>query len=216
MKNKNEAITGSKSLRSGDWSGQMKKLQWKGGTLLSPAPAALVTCGTMEQSNLLTVAWTGIVCSDPPKTYISVRPSRFSHRLIRESGEFVINLTTEELVRRTDACGVLTGAKVDKFKRFDLHKEAANTVACPLLAEAPLSLECHVTDVISLGSHDMFLADITAVDVAPELLDDTGKLHLDRAHLVAYSHGEYYALGRRLGSFGFSVRKKRTHGPRRS
>ncbi len=193
---------------------QMSKVQWKGGTLLAPVPATLVTTGTMEHPGILTVAWTGILCSDPPKTYISVRPSRYSHHLIRESGEFVINLTTAELVRVTDACGVLTGAKVDKFAKFGLHKEAANTVSCPTLAEAPVSLECRVTDVIPLGSHDMFLADITAVDIDPSLIDDGGKLHMERAHLLAYSHGEYFALGKKLGSFGFSVKKKKPAGNR--
>ena len=192
----------------------MAKVQWKGGTLLAPVPAALVTSGTMEKSNVLTVAWTGIVCSDPPKTYISVRPSRYSYGLIRESGEFVINLTTAALVRATDACGVYTGAKVDKFKKYGLHKEAAGTVACPLIAESPVSLECRVTDVVPLGSHEMFLADITAVDIDEDLIDADGKLHLERAHLIAYSHGEYFALGQRLGSFGFSVRKKKPQGRR--
>lgn len=192
----------------------MAKVQWKGGTLLAPVPAALVTSGTMEKSNVLTVAWTGIVCSDPPKTYISVRPSRYSYGLIRESGEFVINLTTAALVRATDACGVYTGAKVDKFKKYGLHKEAAGTVSCPLIAESPVSLECRVTDVVPLGSHEMFLADITAVDIDEDLIDADGKLHLERAHLIAYSHGEYFALGQRLGSFGFSVRKKKPQGRR--
>ena len=192
----------------------MAKVQWKGGTLLAPVHAALVTSGTMEKSNVLTVAWTGIVCSDPPKTYISVRPSRYSYGLIRESGEFVINLTTAALVRATDACGVYTGAKVDKFKKYGLHKEAAGTVACPLIAESPVSLECRVTDVVPLGSHEMFLADITAVDIDEDLIDADGKLHLERAHLIAYSHGEYFALGQRLGSFGFSVRKKKPQGRR--
>lgn len=175
--------------------------------MLAPVPPAMVTCGTMEHSNVLTVAWTGILNTSPPKTYISVRPSRYSYGLIRESGEFVINLTTAELVRRADLCGTYTGAKVDKFGKYDLHRECANEVSCPLLAESPVSLECRVTDVIPLGTHEMFLADIVAVDVDERLLDANGKLHLEWAHLAAYAHGEYYELGRRLGSFGYSVRK---------
>ena len=192
----------------------MSKLQWKGGALLAPVPPVLVTCASGDKQNVFTVAWTGTVNTSPPKTYISVRPSRYSYGLIRESGDFVINLTTAALVRATDACGVYTGAKVDKFKKYGLHKEAAGTVSCPLIAESPVSLECRVTDVVPLGSHEMFLADITAVDIDEDLIDADGKLHLERAHLIAYSHGEYFALGQRLGSFGFSVRKKKPQGRR--
>ena len=187
----------------------MSKTKWKGGTLLAPVPAALVTCSDGEQENVLTVAWTGIVNSDPPKTYISVRPSRHSHGLIKKSGEFAINLTTKELVRSTDWCGVFTGAKVDKFERCKLQKAPANEISCPILAASPVVLECKVTDVISLGSHDMFLADIVAVDVEEELIGSDGKLHLERAGLIAYAHGDYYELGKRLGSFGYSVAKKK-------
>ncbi len=187
----------------------MGKIKWNGGAMLSPVPPTMVTCSDGEHDNVLTVAWTGITNTIPPKTYISVRPSRHSHAIIRESGEFVINLVTENLVRAADFCGVHTGAKVDKFERCRLSREAASEVRCPLLCESPLSLECRVTDVISLGSHDMFLADIVAVDIDETLLDAKGKLHLERAGLVAYAHGDYYALGRRLGSFGFSVAKKK-------
>ncbi len=187
----------------------MAKTKWRGGTLLSPVPPALVTCSDGEHDNVLTVAWTGIVNSDPPKTYISVRPSRHSHGIIQSSGVFAINLTTEALVRAADWCGVYTGAKVDKFARCKLSKEPATEIACPLLADSPLVLECRVTDVIPLGSHDMFLADIVAVDVDESLLDETGKLHLERAKLVAYSHGDYFALGKKLGHFGYSVAKKK-------
>ena len=187
----------------------MAKIKWRGGTLLSPVPPALVTCSDGEQDNVLTVAWTGIINSDPPKTYISVRPSRFSHEIIKNSGVFAINLTTRELVRAADWCGVYTGAKVNKFERCRLEKEPANEIACPILAASPLVLECRVTDMLSLGSHDMFMADIVAVDVDETLIDESGKLHLDRANLVAYAHGEYYELGRRLGKFGYSVAKKK-------
>ena len=180
----------------------MAKTKWRGGTLLAPVPPALVTCRDGELDNVLTIAWTGIVNSDPPKTYISVRPSRHSYNVIKNSGVFAINLTTKSLVRAADWCGVYTGAKVDKFERCRLTKEPANEINCPILAESPLVLECRVCDVVPLGSHDMFLADIVAVDVDESLLDESGKLHLERAELVAYSHGEYFELGKRLGKFG--------------
>lgn len=191
----------------------MAKVVWRGGAMLAPVPPALVTCSDGERDNVLTVAWTGITNTIPPKTYVSIRPSRHSYAMIRKSGEFVINLTTESLLRAADFCGVHTGAKVDKFARCHLTRETASQVACPLLAESPLSLECRVTDVISLGSHDMFLADIVAVDVDEALLDSGGKLHLERAGLVAYAHGDYFALGKRLGNFGFSVAKKKKNPP---
>ena len=186
----------------------MSKIVWKGGALLAPTPLSMVTCGTMEKPNVLTVAWTGIINTAPPKTYISVRPCRYSYPMIRESGEFVVNLTTAEMIRAADWCGVHTVAKVDKFARCNLHTEAASQVAAPLLSESPLALECRVTDMIPLGTHHMFLADIVAVDVDERLLDERGKLHLERAHLAAFAHGEYFELGKRLGAFGFSVRKK--------
>ena len=190
------------------------KAKWKGGTLLAPVPAALVTCSDGEHENLLTVAWTGIVNSDPPKTYISVRPSRHSYEMLKKSGVFAINLTTKELARATDWCGVYTGAKVNKFERCRLRTLPANEIDCPILADSPVVLECRVTDVIPLGSHDMFLADIVAVDVEEELLDEDGKLHLERAGLIAYAHGAYYELGRQIGRFGYSVakKKKKPHG----
>ena len=191
----------------------MAKTKWRGGTLLAPVPPALVTCKDGDRENVLTVAWTGIVNSDPPKTYISVRPSRYSYEIIKNSGVFAINLTTKALVRAADWCGVRTGAKLDKFERCRLLREKANEIDCPILADSPLVLECRVTDVIPLGSHDMFLADIVAVDVDEALVDESGKLHLDRAGLVAYSHGEYFELGKRLGKFGYSVaKKKKTQG----
>ncbi len=186
----------------------MSKVVWKPGTLLSPLPAVLVSCGTMEKPNVLTIAWTGIVNSDPAMTYISVRKERFSHSLIEQSGEFVINLTTAALIRATDLCGVKSGRDTDKFALARLTPEPASVLSCPMIAESPLSLECRVTQVLPLGSHDMFLAKIEAVDVEESLLDEKGKLHLSRCGLLAYSHGEYFAQGRRLGSFGCSVRKK--------
>lgn len=187
----------------------MAKIKWRGGTLLAPVPPALVTCSDGERENVLTVAWTGIVNSDPPKTYISVRPSRYSYDIIKKSGVFAINLTTKELVRAADWCGVRSGAKEDKFARCQLERDRASEIECPILAQSPLVLECRVTDVIPLGSHDMFLADIVAVDVDEDLVDENGKLHLARAGLVAYSHGEYFELGKRIGKFGYSVAKKK-------
>ena len=186
----------------------MSKVVWKPGTLLAPVPAVMVSCGTMEKSNIITIAWTGIVNSDPAMTYISVRPSRYSYDLIRESGEFVINLTNDKLIRATDLCGVKSGRDGDKFQLAKLTKEPASQLACPMIAESPISLECRVKQVMPLGSHDMFLAEIVAVNVDESLLDEKGKLHLSRASLMSYSHGEYFGQGRRLGSFGCSVRKK--------
>ena len=190
----------------------MAKIKWRGGAMLAPVPPAMVTCSHEGKDNIITIAWTGIVNTIPPKTYISVRPSRFSHGLIKESGEFAINLTTCELVHSADWCGVYTGAKVDKFERCKLTRAVASEVSCPIIVESPLTLECRVTDVIPMGSHDMFLADIVAVDVDESLLDEKGKLHLERAGLVAYAHGDYFELGKRLGGFGYSVQKKKKHG----
>ena len=189
----------------------MAKQKWKGGALIAPVPPAMISCGSEEDgsSNIITVAWTGIINTIPPKTYISVRPSRHSYKLIRERGEFAINLTTAELVRSADFCGIYTGAKVNKFEKCNLHKEEASEISCPLIAESPLSLECRVTDVIELGSHHMFLADVVAVDVEEDLIDQNGKLRLDKANLAAFAHGEYFALGKKIGDFGFSVRKKK-------
>lgn len=189
----------------------MSKIQWKGGTLLGPVPPTMVTCGTMDDANIITVAWTGIVNTIPPKTYVSIRPSRHSYGIIKERGEFAIHLTPQDLVRAADTCGVYTGRKVDKFARCGLTKEPSAFLACPLIAEAPLSLACRVTDIIPMGSHDMFLADIVGIEVDPALIDESGKLCLERARLAAYLHGEYYALGRVLGTFGFSVKKKSRH-----
>lgn len=187
----------------------MAKMKWKGGALVAPVPPVMVSCGDMESSNILTIAWTGIINTIPPKTYISVRPSRHSYDIIKQSGEFVINLTPSSLVRAADYCGIYTGAKVDKFAKCGLTKEAAQSVSCPLIAESPMSLECKVTEVIPLGTHDMFLADIVAVNVDERLIDDKGKLDLSRAGLAAFAHGEYFELGKKIGYFGFSAVKKK-------
>lgn len=189
----------------------MAKITWPGGTLLAPVPAVIVTSGTMEKPNAATVAWTGIVNSEPPMTYISLRKSRHSHKIISETGEFVINLTTASLAKATDACGVYTGAKMNKIKAYSLTPEKASKVSCPTLAQSPVCLECKVAEVKELGSHDMFLAHIVAVDVEESLVDEKGKLDLKKANLLAYSHGDYIQLGKKIGSFGFAVKKKK-HG----
>ena len=187
----------------------MSKLIWKPGNLIAPVPAAMVSCGTMEKPNIITIAWTGNVSSSPAKVSISVRPERYSYGLIKESGEFVLNLTTAALVRAADFCGVRSGREVDKFTQLGLTPLPAREVACPLVGESPVNLECRVCDVIPLGSHDLFLADVLAVHVEEELVDDHGRLRMDQCHLAAYAHGEYFALGKKVGRFGFSVRKKR-------
>lgn len=186
----------------------MSKVSWKGGALLAPIPPVMVSCGNMEESNILTVAWTGITNTIPPKTYISVRPSRFSYHLIQNSGEFVINLTTSDLIKKADYCGIYTGAKVDKFEKCQLTKEKASVVSCPLISQSPLSIECRVTEIIPIGTHHMFMADIVSVNVDENLLDKNGKLHIERANLAAYAHGEYFELGKKIGYFGFSAAKK--------
>ena len=186
----------------------MKQL-WKGGTLLSPLPAVPVSLGSMENPNIITIAWTGILCSDPPKTYISVRKERYSYELLKEYGEFVINLPVASILRSIDFCGVRSGRDVDKFKACSLTAVPSLTLGVPSIAESPVCLECKVSDVVPLGSHDMFIADIVAVNVDESIISN-GKLCLEKAHLVSYAHGSYYALGKKLGSFGYSVKKKRT------
>ena len=191
----------------------MAKQFWKGSTLLAPVPAALVTCGTIEQPNVLTIGWTGIVCTRPPMTYISVRPERHSHDIIKQSGEFVINLTTSAMCRETDFCGVKSGRDTDKLSACSFHTVPAQKVAPPLIEECPLSLECKVADEKLLGSHTMFLAEIIGIDVDERYIDSKGKLNLQQCGLMAFAHGEYFALGRKLGDFGFSVRRKKKHKP---
>jgi flavin reductase (DIM6/NTAB) family NADH-FMN oxidoreductase RutF len=187
----------------------MSKVKFRGGTLLSPVPPVMVSCGDMEKPNILTVAWTGITNTVPAKTYVSIRPSRHSHGIIKEKGEFVLNLTPASMARTADYCGIYTGAKVDKFKKCNLTPVAVEEVSAPMIGECPVSLCCRVSDVIPLGSHDMFLADILAVYVNEELLDKEGKLHLEKADLCAYAHGDYYSLGKIVGHFGFSAAKKK-------
>ena len=186
----------------------MPKINWKPGTLLAPAPPALVTSGDGERSNVFTAAWTGIVCSEPPMTYVSIRRERFSHGIISETREFVINLPCEAIARATDLCGVRSGRDGDKFALAGLTREPSHLVAAPTIAECPVSLECRVREIIPLGSHDMFLADIVSVVVDPRFVDEKGALHMEKCGLLAYAHGAYFGLGKQLGTFGFSVRKK--------
>lgn len=180
----------------------------KAGTLLAPLPAVMVTSGTLEQAGLMTAAWTGIVNTRPPMTYISVRPTRYSYEIIKKSREFVINLTTSKMVWATDFCGVKSGRDVPKIKKCGLHLVAASSVKAPIIEESPLALECRVVEIKPLGSHDMFIAEILSVSVDKRYIDSKGKINLNQAGLMAYSHGEYFALGRKLGSFGYSVKKK--------
>lgn len=188
----------------------MTKIAWKAGTMLYPLPAVMVTSGTLDKANIFTAAWTGIVNSEPAMTYVSIRPERFSHALIAESGEFVINLTNERLLHAADFCGVKSGKDVDKFAQTGLTKAPCAFVKAPQIAESPISLECRVVEVKHLGSHDLFLAEILAVNVDDSLLDETGKLALEKSGLIAFCHGEYRRIGAKLGKFGFSVEKKKT------
>ena len=183
---------------------------WKPGTFLYPIPAVMVSCGTMEKSNIITVAQTGIINTNPAMVYISVRPTRYSYKLIKEQGEFVINLTTNDLVRATDWCGVKTGEKVDKFKEMKLHKEKANFVKCPMIKESPVSVECIVKEIKELGSHTMFIAEVLAINSDEKYINANGAFDISKCNLISYANGGYYSMGKKLGKFGFSVQKKKT------
>ena len=186
----------------------MAKVTWKAGNFLYPLPAIMVSCGTMEKSNIITVAWTGTINTNPAMVYISVRPTRYSYELIKKQKEFVINLTTKNLARATDWCGVKTGAKVDKFKEMRLHKEKANYVSCPMIKESPVSVECKVKQIKHLGSHDMFIAEVLAIHAAEAYINEKGAFDISKCDLITYANGNYFALGKKLGKFGFSVKKK--------
>ena len=180
----------------------MSKMMWKPGTFEYPIPAVMVSCGTMDESNIVTVAWTGIINTKPAMVYISVRPERYSHDIIKKSREFIINLTTERLAFATDWCGVKSGRDVDKFEKMHLTKERADFVKCPMIEESPVSIECKVKEIKSLGSHDMFLAEVVGVSVNKDYLDSNNRFDLNKANLITYSHGEYFDLGKYLGKFG--------------
>ena len=187
----------------------MSKVTWKSGTFIYPLPAVMVSCGTMEESNIITVAWTGIINTDPAMCYISVRPTRHSYEMIKKTGEFVINLTTKDLAYATDWCGVKTGAKVDKFKEMKLTKEKANFVNCPMIKESPVSVECKVKEIRELGSHHMFVAEILGINADEKYINENGAFYISKCDLIAYSNGNYYSLGKKIGRFGFSVQKKK-------
>ena len=187
----------------------MSKVTWKSGTFIYPLPAVMVSCGTMEESNIITVAWTGIINTDPAMCYISVRPTRHSYEMIKKTGEFVINLTTKDLAYATDWCGVKTGAKVDKFKEMKLTKEKANFVNCPMIKESPVSVECKVKEIRELGSHHMFVAEILGINADEKYINENGAFDISKCDLIAYSNGNYYSLGKKIGRFGFSVQKKK-------
>ena len=186
----------------------MGKDIWKPGTVIYPVPAVMVSCGTMEEKHIITVAWTGTVNSDPAMTYVSIRPSRHSYNIIKEKGEFVINLVTEKLAYACDYCGVKSGRDIDKFAEMKLTAKKGEKVDAPIIYESPVNIECKVKQIIPLGTHDMFLAEVVSVQVSDEYLDETGKFHFDKAKPICYSHGAYYGLGKKLGTFGYSVRKK--------
>lgn len=187
----------------------MGKQFWKPGNMLYPLPAVMVSCQRNdEKPNIITVAWVGTVCSDPAMVFVSIRPQRYSYDIIRETGEFVINLTTESLTKAADYCGVRSGKDVDKFQEMHLTPSPSRNVSAPGIMESPVNIECKVKEIIKLGSHDMFLADVVGVDVDEKCLDESGKFHLNETGLTAYSHGEYFSLGDYVGKFGYSVRKK--------
>ena len=188
----------------------IKKQTWRAGNMLYPVPAVMVSCARKgEKPNIITVAWAGTVCSDPAMVSISVRKERYSHDIIKETGEFVINLTTRKLARATDYCGVKSGRDVDKFADMHLTAVPSVKIEAPAIAESPVNIECKVKQVSELGSHDMFIAEVVNVSVDESYMDSKGKFMLNSTNLVTYSHGEYFVLGRKIGKFGYSVQRKR-------
>lgn len=187
----------------------MGRENWRAGNMLYPLPAVMVSCQRPgEKPNIITVAWAGTICSSPAMVSISVRPNRYSYNIIKETGEFVINLTTEKLVRATDYCGVKSGKDVDKFAEMHLTAGESVHVDAPFIEESPVNIECKVKQILELGTHHMFVAEVVGVNVDDSLLDEKGKFQLNKAGLMVYSHGEYFGLGKKIGSFGYSVRKK--------
>jgi flavin reductase (DIM6/NTAB) family NADH-FMN oxidoreductase RutF len=186
-----------------------KRINLGAGVLTAPVPPVMVTVGDMENSNIITIGWTGILATKPPKTYISVRPERYSYKILKERGEFVINLASKSLAYETDFAGIYSGKTVDKFKRLGLTKHPSEKVACPTIAECPVSIECRVSEIIPMGTHDVFIADILSVSCREDIVDKDGRADFALADLLAYAHGEYYALGERLGKIGFSTDKRR-------
>jgi len=187
----------------------MSKVTWKSGTFIYPLPAVLVSSGTMENSNIITIAWTGIINTNPAMVYISVKPERYSYEMIKNSGEFVINLTNEDLAFATDFAGVKSGKNIDKFKKLNLTKEKANFVRVPMIKESPVSIECKVKEIKELGSHHMFISEVLAINADEKYIDEKGAFDINKCKLIAYSNGHYYSLGKKIGKFGFSVQKKK-------
>lgn len=189
----------------------MKKLQWRPGNMVYPLPAVLVSCGsTADEYNVFTASWTGTTCSDPPACYVSIRKERHSYDIIKKNMEFVINLTTEELAYATDWCGVKSGRDFDKFKEMKLTPVKGEKVSAPIVVESPVNIECRVTQIIPLGTHDMFMAEVVNVQVSAEFLDEkTNAFDIAKAKLIAYSHGQYFKIGEEIGKFGWSVKKKK-------
>ena len=187
----------------------MGKSVWKPGTVVYPVPAVMVSCGNIDgEKNIITVAWTGTINTNPPMTYVSIRPERHSYEMIKKSGEFVINLVTEKLAYACDYCGVRSGKDIDKFKEMKLTAVKGNEVLAPLIYESPVNIECKVKDIIELGSHHMFIGEVVSVSVSDEYMDETGKFHYNKTKPICYSHGGYFGLGKQLGTFGYSVKKQ--------
>ncbi|MFH1362266.1 MAG: flavin reductase family protein [bacterium] len=190
----------------------MSKLTWKPGTMLYPLPAVMVSCGDKPSNyNIITIAWTGTICSEPAMTYVSIRPERHSHTIIKKTGEFVINLTTRKLAFATDFCGVKSGRDVNKFAKMHLTPVKAKHVKAPLIEESPINIECKVTEIKSLGSHDMFMAKVLCVHASKEHMKKDGAFDFREAEPIAYSHRNYYTLGKYVGHFGYSIKKKKKH-----
>lgn len=186
----------------------MAKQTWKPGNMIYPLPAVMVSCGTVDKPNIITIAWTGTICTNPPMTYISVRPNRHSYDLIKKSGEFVINLTTKDLAFATDFCGVRSGKDIDKFKEMNLTAIESKEVCAPTILESPVNIECKVQEIKELGSHHMFIARVVSVSADEKYLDDKQKFHFEKTNPICYSHGTYFTLGEEIGGFGYSVKKK--------
>lgn len=186
----------------------MSKIVWKSGTFVYPIPVVMVSCGNMEKSNIITVAWTGIINTNPAMVYISIRPERYSYNIIKETGECVINLTNKELTYATDWCGVKTGKNVDKFKEMKLTKERCKFVNCPAIKESPVSIECRIKEIKELGSHHMLIAEVLSIDADEKYIDEKGAFDISKCNLIAYANGKYFELGKQIGKFGYSVQKK--------
>ena len=187
----------------------MARKIWKSGTFIYPLPAVLVSCGTMEEANIMTAAWTGIINTNPAMVYVSIRPERYSYNIIKESKEFVINLTNEKLAYATDWCGVKSGSEFDKFKELNLTKQKGKFVKCPFIIVSPVAIECKVTEMRELGSHTMFIAEVLSINPDEKYIDEKGSFDISKCNLIAYANGGYYSLGRKIGKFGYSVKKKK-------